>query len=234
MNRCDIRRDLQIKIKDIPDKDPLVEVEAIPVIGQMPELPTGCEATAATMLLQWAGVDVTKEDIANSLVKGPAPKSMDGILYGANPNRAFVGDPFSIYGYGVFHEPIADVLNTYLEGSVHDATGISFKNLLKILSSGRPVIAWATIDMKEPRVSKTWYDEYGNEVVWKTPEHALVLVGYTKNQIIAHDPYTGSKVYYPISAFESNWEAMGRQAVTVEERFVQQVKDSRSSVTFND
>jgi Uncharacterized protein conserved in bacteria len=202
----------QARLKD----EPGTEIEDVPVIWQMPNLPTGCEATAAAMLLQWAGADVTKEDVANALAKGPVPQLRGGELYGPNPNRVFIGDPFSSSGYGVFHKPIADVLSVYLGNKVYDATGTSFTNLLGILDSGRPVIVWATVNMAEPKTSKTWYDEYGNKVTWKTPEHALLLVGYTEESVIVNDPYTGSKKQYPKSAFEDNWNVMGRQAVTVE------------------
>lgn len=207
---------LQVKEKVNNSIKDVVEIKGVPVIGQMPDLPTGCEATAAVMLLQWAGVDVTKEDVANTIEKGPVPEERNGKLFGPNPDSVFVGSPFSRSGYGVYHKPIADVINRYLKNKAYDATGITFENLLKILDSGRPVITWATVDMARPKVAETWYDENGNEIVWKTPEHALLLIGYTKNEIIVNDPYTGNKEYYPIATFEAVWEAMGRQAVTVQ------------------
>ncbi|HBM81892.1 MAG TPA: hypothetical protein DD426_13840 [Clostridiaceae bacterium] len=192
-----------------------IEIDGVPVIGQMPELPTGCEATSAAMLLQWAGVDTNKVDVANNIKKGHVPVLKNGKLYGPNPNNVFVGDPFSNFGYGTFHKPIADVINMYLEDKACDVTGASIDDLYKILNSGRPVIVWATIHMVEPKVSKIWYDENGDKVTWMIPEHALLLVGYTQAHVIVHDPYTGNKEHYSKSVFESVWKAMGSQAVTI-------------------
>lgn len=49
------------------------EIPDVPVLSQNPELPTGCEATATTMLLQWAGVQVNKSEVADALPKEDMP-----------------------------------------------------------------------------------------------------------------------------------------------------------------
>lgn len=59
------------------------------VIGQNPELPTGCEITAVTMMLRYAGKDVNKIQLAREM-----PRSNDG-------NKGFVGDPFSVTGWWI-------------------------------------------------------------------------------------------------------------------------------------
>lgn len=43
----------------------------------------------------------------------------------------------------------------------------------------------------------------------------LQIIGYSETEIIVNDPYRGDKKYYPRSAFEADWEAMGSQAVAV-------------------
>lgn len=194
------------------------EVEDVPLICQHPELPTGCESTCAAMLLQWAGVDIQKEAIAKALQKGDIPKECKGKLYGSNPNEVFVGNPFEDTGYGVYHKPIADVMKKYCPGQINDVTGISFQELFAIIDSGRPVIVWATINMKTPSISKTWFDEKGNEVVWRIPQHALVLVGYTKSDVITNDPTTGTKMLYDKAQFKLCWQAMGSQAITIKKQ----------------
>jgi len=191
------------------------KVIKVPIINQRPELPTGCEAASAAMLLRWAGITVSKEELARSLPKGSTPYSRENKLYGGNPNSAFIGDPFTKGGYGVYHRPIADVINKYSPGNACDITGISFDRLLRVIDSGKPVIVWCTINNRPPRVSKIWYDSQGNEVIWKIPEHAVVLVGYTNSHVIVNDPWTGKIEYYPISTFKYNFEYMGSQAVTV-------------------
>lgn len=186
-----------------------------PVISQSPELPTGCEATSAAMLLRWAGVKITKEQVARDLPKGNIPVLREGRLYGSNPNSVFVGNPFSKAGYGVFHQPIYRVIDKYLPGRAADITGISFDALKSVIDSGRPVIVWVTINMAPPRVSKVWYDDKGSKVVWVIPEHAVLLVGYTGTHVIVNDPWTGTTKAYPTATFIHRWQAMGRQAVTI-------------------
>lgn len=194
---------------------PVNEVLDVPLIPQRPSLPTGCEATSMAMLLQWADLDVSKEEIALLLPKGRIPHRYNGHLYADNPNNAFIGDPFSEEGYGVFHQPITDLINYYLPGLAVDMTGCSFDDLLSVIDTGRPIIVWATIGMKPPRISKTWYDPDGNEVQWKTPQHSVLLVGYTSTHVIFHDPWTGKKEYCKSSQFNKIWTEMGNQAVTL-------------------
>ena len=57
---------------------------AVNLIKQMPELPTGCEITAVTMMLQYAGQPVDKVTLAHEMP------------YDASDwNKGFVGDPFT-------------------------------------------------------------------------------------------------------------------------------------------
>jgi len=193
-------------------------IQGVPIIRQFPQLPTGCEATSATMLLRWAGVNVSKEDVARAIPRGSIPVLREGKLRGGNPNSVFVGNPFSKRGYGVYHSPIANVIDRYLPGKALDITGTTFNNLLEIVNSGRPVVVWVTINKAPARVSKIWYDSNGNKVVWKIPEHAVVLVGYTDAHVIVNDPWTGKVERWNRGIFKNRWEAMGRQAVTVKKQ----------------
>lgn len=191
------------------------EIQNIPSISQMPELPSGCEITALTMLLNWAGVNVDKQDIARLIPKGPVPVFSNNAYRGGNPDNAFIGDPFSSGGLGVYHRPIALILDRYLPGQSIDITDVEFDNVLKTIDSGRPVIVWATLDMAEPRLDMSWYDEKGQVIKWIVPEHAYLLAGYSDAEVIVNDPSMGKRLYYPLPEFKSRWEAMGRQAVTV-------------------
>jgi uncharacterized protein YvpB len=191
------------------------KVEGVPIIGQYPELPTGCEATALTMLLNWAGVEVEKREVAQSLPKESTPREQAGVMVGGHPNRAFIGDPFTADSYGVFHQPIAKLLDSYLPGRALDLTGITFDELLAI-SVSRPVVVWATIELKKPRVVITWRDEQTHELIhWQSPEHCMTLVGYDQEHVLIHDPHTGGCEAYERDLFQNRWEQLGCQAVTV-------------------
>lgn len=194
-----------------------IKIEGVPVLYQYPVLPTGCEATALTMLLNWAGVDVTKETVADGLVKEPDPFERDGKLVGGNPHRAFIGDPYDKESYGTFHEVIATALEGYLPGKARDVSGLSFKELLAHVEAGRPVVVWATIELKEPRPTDLWEDihDSGTMIQWRSPEHCMTLVGYGEEVVVINDPHTGKQEHYDRDLFRLRWEQMGRQAVTV-------------------
>jgi len=184
-------------------------------ISQLPDLPNGCEAVAATMLLNWAGVDVSKEQIATELPKGPLPAIQeDGTWQGANPEDVFVGDPFDV-GYGIYHKPIAQLLKRYLPGRIIDLTGSPLDKLLDTVKSGRPVLVWATEHMDPPVLRDEWVEPNGNIVDWYDPEHAMLLTGWDDDHAYMNDPMTGKQEIYNLWAFQTVWEAMGSQAITV-------------------
>lgn len=191
------------------------EISDVPVINQYPELPTGCEAAATAMLLQWTGVDVSKIEIADLLPKTSVPYFEEDTMHAGNSNKGFVGDPFSESGFGVFHKPIAEIINSYTNNNALDITGISFEELMSIIDSGRPVVVWSTFNMEEAYVGCVWYDDDGDEVDWILPEHCMLLVGYNDEEVIVNDPYDGERRTFPIDVFKNNWEVMGSQAVTI-------------------
>lgn len=99
------------------------------VIGQNPELPTGCEITAVTMMLRYAGKDVNKIQLAREM-----PRSNDG-------NKGFVGDPFSVTGWWIFPTGVAPVVNHHL-GHSEVMTGANLAAIKTKLILGHLVVAW--------------------------------------------------------------------------------------------
>jgi len=190
---------------------PALVYAEISAINQHPELPTGCEATALTMLLNWAGVNAGKEEVVRKIPWGPRPQN--GV--GANPQERFVGDPFSITGFGVFDVPIYKTLDSYMPGLALNLTGKPFGEILKAVESGRPVVIWITRDLEAPRRTRAWRDEKGRTVVWLAPEHAVLLISFDSKHAVVNDPYTGETRRFPLDRLKAVWEAMGRRAVTV-------------------
>lgn len=97
-----------------------------PLIGQMPELPRGCEVTSLAMMLQDAGVKVNKMTLAYQVKKDPTPyRNVNGQIYFGNPNTGFVGDMYSFNkpGLGVYHGPIGELAKAYLPNRIVDFTG---------------------------------------------------------------------------------------------------------------
>lgn len=194
----------------------LVMVEGVPTINQKPELPTGCELTALTMLLQYYGVDVSKEQIAKEVTKVPVPYVSKGKLYGGDPNKGFIGDPFSKNGFGVYKGALIPIIEKYLPGRVEDLSGGDFSQIYKALDEGRPVMIWTTIAMLNVDEKKHyWTTLEGKKIEWKTPEHAMVVVGYDDQYIYLNDPYIGKQRKYKKQVVINRWSDMGKQALAI-------------------
>lgn len=201
-----------LSFDDVEYESRMIEIAPL---SQMPDLPTGCEAVAATMLLQWAGIEVEMNDVAYALPKGNLPEeNEDGAVVGGNPEHEFVGDPYSV-GYGIYHEPLAKVLEDFAPGRVKDMTGGTFDELLDTVYYGNPVLVWATERMDYPYLSTEWEDYEGNLVNWYEPEHALLLVGWDDDYAYMNDPMTGNREAYNLWQFKDVWEMMGSQAITL-------------------
>lgn len=192
------------------------EIIGIEPINQHPQLPTGCEATALTMLIQWAGVDITKEQVADTYQKGSNPVYKNGRLEGANPEVEFVGSPYNKSSFGVYEKPTLQVLETFIPKAGYNLTGKPFKEIEKFIDNGKPVMIWGTIKMLKPYVSVSWYDKEGTKVDWMANEHAMLMVGYTDTHIIVNDPYTGKRESYPRDLFLQRWEQIGKRAISIE------------------
>jgi len=188
-----------------------------PIIRQHPELPSGCEITSLTMLLQYKGVQKGKLDLAAEMKKDPTPmrRGADGsIEYWGNPNTGFVGDVTGkSRGFGIYHTALMELLSKYAPTAV-DLTKSSFDKLEQQVADGFPVVVWTTLDFKVP----------ANWVVWDTPtgpiqttfmEHAVLLVGYDEGNVYVNDPWTG-KAQRQVNkeSFVKSWEAMGKQALS--------------------
>ncbi len=189
-------------------------------IKQLPELPRGCEVTSLAMILNYYGVDVDKIQLAEEVKKDPTPYSVqDGTIHFGNPYEGFVGDMYSLdtNGYGVYHGPIYELANTYLEGQVIDITGISFEEMLQFVDKGYPI--WTVVNGAFNALPDSEFE------IWHTPTgivkitkrmHSVVLTGFNNNQVYINDPlyYTGNRAI-DLSGFKAAWEQMGSQAVVI-------------------
>jgi uncharacterized protein YvpB len=105
----------------------------VPLIMQLPELPTGCEATATTMMLQYAGSPLTKFDVA---IEMP---------YSSDPSQGFVGNPFTEDGFTIYPQALMPLVYAQLDGAV-DLTGATLSDLRDFLRAGKPVCCWIADD----------------------------------------------------------------------------------------
>lgn len=187
-------------------------IDDIPLINQLPELPTGCEVTSAAMLLNFYNINVDKIALGNEIPKAPLPSLKNGRIEGDSPNEYFIGVPSEEKSFGVFHKPIHRLISQYIDAE--DVTGCDFSQVIEYVKSGRPVMAWITRQMVDVEYEISWFvDE--NIFWWPKYEHTVVIVGIAENNIIINDPYGGEERIYDINEFKRIWEDMGRQAIVI-------------------
>lgn len=175
--------------------------------------PTGCESAALTNLLNYWGINVSINEVVNTLAKGDLPYYENGIKYGGNPYIEFVGHPSTYNSYGVYEEPIIDVANKYKPGIIN-GTGMSLESILEKVKEGRPVIVWVSMNMVVPYVSTSWiYKPTGQKISWMANEHALLVVGYNDSQVIVTDSLNGEIRYYNKDVFRSRYNTYGKRAL---------------------
>lgn len=190
----------------------------VPAICQHPTLPTGCEAVCATMVLRYYGVTVTAAEFAGEWLSCSNEFYMsNGKLYGPDPNEVFIGNPFTDTAHGCFATPIVNAINDNCNDvTAEKITGRTLAELCEaFINADKPLLIWATVDMKEPTKGNRWYLQDGTLLQWLSGEHCLVLIGYTADCYLLNDPTTGSVVSYEKELVEQRFAAMGSQAVYI-------------------
>lgn len=191
----------------------------IPVILQNPELPRGCEVTSLAMLLNYAGIEVDKNELAGKIKKDKTPLyQKEERIYFGNPNDGFVGDMYSLNnpGYGVYNGPIEELMKEYLPNQTINLTGCEFEDLFYFISRGSPV--WVITNSTYKILDESEFD------IWMTPTgpveitfslHAVLITGYDENNIYINDPlYVKQNIKVNKDTFINAWNQMGRQAIS--------------------
>ncbi len=188
-----------------------------PLILQLPELARGCEVTSLAMLLQQANINVDKLQLAREIKKdNTSYEIIDNKVHFGNPHIGFVGDiyTFDNPGYGVYHEPMFDLLSSYLPNRAIDLTKTDFENLLYFISKGYPIVVIinSTYSPLPKNLFETWSTPYGDiDITYH--EHSVLITGYDENYIYFNDPLN-YKSYANKSDFINAWIQMGSQAIT--------------------
>ena len=175
------------------------QINSFDVIFQMPELPTGCEITALTMVLNYYGMEADKVEIATKYLPTQQLNlyyGSDGLLYGNDLNQYFIGDPTTENGYVCGTGAIITAANAYLQeqGSqltAVDYTGVDVDTLYQFVSQDIPVVVWVTISMTDRGETEGWYTQSGEYVDWSIYDHGAVLIGYTQDTVTIADPISG-------------------------------------------
>ena len=198
-------------------------IEEFPDLLQTPELPTGCEITALTMLLRYYGLPAEKITMAEIYLPKTSfrlKKDKDGNSYGPDIDRYFVGDPFAETGIVCGPGAIARAANRYLQDSgsplrASGRSGVSCEELYRLVSEDKPVVVWVTICMEDRWETQGWTTKNGNEVVWSQNDHAAVLMGFTETTVTVSDPISGRREHDK-TQFERVFSSRGQSCVVLE------------------
>ena len=166
---------------------------------QMPELPTGCEATALGTLLRMNGVNVTKFDVADAM-----PKSN-----GSDFVYSFWGNPYSATDGWACMAPCSVITaNKFLKDTGKVAVEYTGTDLTDLKL---PSAVWVTMYLNDPVPSN--YESNGYRL-FRNP-HCVVVERIELDSVYVIDPLVG-EVAYPLERFNNIYKELGCQAVCIE------------------
>ncbi len=203
---------------------PVSAMIIVPFYSQEEEMPTGCEIVSARMALAYYGIETDYDELTSYINTDELQYNDEGLLYGASPNAAFIGNPRTSAGMGCFAAVIADMIESMnLDGiTTDDTSGLPLDFVAQTYTTqGYPVLVWATMSMTDSTETTTWYltDEYGNitdeKYTWLANEHCLVLVGYDEDYYYFNDPLADGVVKYEKELAESRYEEIGMYSLVV-------------------
>lgn len=200
-----------ITIDELPDS---YQLPVEPVM-QEPELPTGCEITSLTCLLNYLGFPADKVVMADTY--------LDYVLEGGTNYTFFekyIGNPHAD-GYGCYSPVIVKAAEKYLADQNSSMTtvnlsGSSKEELFRVIASGHPIVIWNTVWAQYHDSYLAWTTPNGEEVYWNTYEHCMVLTGYDYYQstVTVCDPLRG-EVQYDMEQFFNVYDDLYQQAMTI-------------------
>jgi uncharacterized protein YvpB len=155
-----------------------------PYVSQLPDMPFGCEVVSVTMMLNFAGIDVTKEELAARMP------------YAGDPNEGFTGSLYEVNAFGgggVIWPPALLELVRERRGSAVDLTGESWETVRGFIDQKKPVCVWFTSDVLD---------------------HTVLLTGYSDTMVWMNDPLVDKDVTLDIDTFLRFWEGNGYRALS--------------------
>lgn len=186
----------------------------VPLENQMPDLPNGCEVTSLSMLMNYYGIKVSKNELAETIQH--VDSFTDGGKYRGNPHQGFVGHmTIANAGWCVYNEPLYNVARKYTS-HIENITGSDFLSLLKLVSNGHPVMIITTTTFNKVNNMQTWDTNTGKVNV--TPSsHACVITGYSKPKkvVYVNNPYGYKNQPVNWKNLQASYNQQGRQALYI-------------------
>lgn len=186
----------------------------VPLENQMPNLPNGCEVTSLSMLMNYYGIKVNKNELAENIQH--VDFFTDGGKYRGNPNQGFVGHmSIANAGWCVYNGPLYNVARKYTT-HIKNITGSDFLSLLKLVSNGHPVLIITTTTFNRVNDMQTWDTNTGKVNV--TPSsHACVITGYSKPKkvVYVNNPYGYKNQPVNWKNLQASYNQQRRQALYI-------------------
>ena len=193
---------------EIPDQFVITMEELL----QNPELPTGCESVALTIVLNYYGFELEKTTIADEYLEYSDTDFVS----------AYMGDPHTASGAGCFAPAIEKAANKFLTAHNSDMTavdisGTELEELYPYVANGMPIIVWNSMYLSDLEQTSQTYVYEGTTYYWYRREHCVVLCGYNRetNTVTVNDPLEGM-VERDADRFEEIYRQLGQMAVLIE------------------
>ncbi len=162
-----------------------------------------CESSAASMVAQYHGVDLSEADVLAALPRN------------ANPHLGFRGNvdgpTGGIEDYGVYAGPILNILNG--QGLKAKAVEGGLQGIKAAIARGNPVIAWVTYNCLPSTPTSTTIA--GATVTLVPNQHVVVVTGYNEDGVWANDPWDGQEDFYSYADFKRALGYFDRMAIEV-------------------
>ncbi len=185
----------------------------ITAISQYPELPTGCEVTSLAVVLNYYGIDIDKCEIGDSYLDKGDVGTVDF-------HEAFEGDPRDESSFGCYAPVIVKAAEKILSErqsqlTVSEVSGSELEALFAYTDKDIPVIVWGTQNCQQGQYTVTWNVD-GKDLTWFSPEHCMVLAGYSDSSVWVADPIYGEIKQYDINVFKSCYDSLYKQAIVIQ------------------
>ncbi len=186
----------------------------VPLINQMdqPRLYNGCEVTSLAMILNYHGVMVTKNELAEKIKTVPLTYQNG---QKGNPNNGFVGNMAKGPGLGAYNGPVYELAKKYVGDKAVNLTNSPFTDILKKVSQGLPVWIITTTHLAPVTEFEQWDTPQG-KIKITFSMHSVAITGYDENYIYVNDPYGVKNRKCDRQSFIKAWEQMGKQAIVIE------------------
>ena len=162
-----------------------------------------CESSAASMVAQFHGVQLSEQEVLSSL---PSNR---------NPHLGFRGNvdgpTGGIVDYGVYAGPIMEILSA--RGLQARTVTDGIEGIKAAITRGNPVIAWVTYDCQPS--TPTTKDIDGQEVTLVPNQHVVVVTGFSAEGVWANDPWDGQEDFYPMGDLQRAMSYFGDMAIEI-------------------